>query len=865
MITPHTNLRNWYLCTLLLLALGIATLQAANLAPLGEGIIGVNAAVDDTPGRLLFHGSGTAINDENPNNSVDNWSGGSDGGWGISFVGVLWPEVRYERIDALTLTLATFGDGGWFGPNGMGPAAGGPLSAEYLTVPAVQVSTNGGASWTTVTATTDYLTVGEGAPIGGGGNPTPYPLQVTFALTSSVTNINGLRIIGPNGGLAGPDANGFIGVAELIIDSTFADADGDGMPDGWEAAYGLNVGSDDSAGDADTDGLPNLQEYQGNLDPKDPDTDNDGYSDGVEVAQGSDPKRADSIPGNLARSGQGIIGTRSDAGVDMEIANAGTPANINDGIPTTRVDTWNNQGTDKQSYVGIIWTEALTNLVLRLELRLATFGDGGWFGPNNRGPGEGRPLTSTHLTAPSVQVSFDSGLTWSNVAGVSDYLTALNGHAIGGGTNINPSFATARFVLDPPITGISGIRLLGSEGGTASGGFLGVGELAVYARTDSEPDGMDDDWERQNDLIVGFNDAALDPDNDGLTNVQEYQNVTQPQTADTDNDGLLDGAEIATHHTNPTGDDTDQDGLKDGAEVNTYYTNPLSADTDADLFADGLEVQLGSDPTTAAGVPANQARRADAAGILGTMDVPGGIETPVFNAGAAGNIIDGDELTRVDTYNGISLDTLSFVGVVWTNSLPVAIAELEFTMATFFDGGWFGLNASGPGAGGVLSTNLDVIAPWVQITTNGVDWIDAVFATDYPDAVEGHALPAVAFGAPTSVKSRFQLTPPAIGLMGVRLLGSEGGTASGGFLGVFEFEALAKIETPPSLLNATVVGGQFRFEFDTETGKTYAVQYKNAMSDAAWLPLSTIVGDGTRKPVTNPLTTSNRFYRVMRQ
>jgi hypothetical protein len=49
------------------------------------------------------------------------------------------------------------------------------------------------------------------------------------------------------------------------------DRDGDGMPDWWEIAHGLNPDSAaDAAGDLDGDGIPNLAEYQGGTDPQDP-------------------------------------------------------------------------------------------------------------------------------------------------------------------------------------------------------------------------------------------------------------------------------------------------------------------------------------------------------------------------------------------------------------------------------------------------------------------------------------------------------------------------------------------------------------------------------------------------------------------
>ena len=38
--------------------------------------------------------------------------------------------------------------------------------------------------------------------------------------------------------------------------------------------------------------------------------------------------------------------------------------------------------------------------------------------------------------------------------------------------------------------------------------------------------------------------AADDLDNDGLTNLQEYKNKTDPNNSDTDGDGFLDGMEL---------------------------------------------------------------------------------------------------------------------------------------------------------------------------------------------------------------------------------------------------------------------------------------------------------------------------------
>jgi hypothetical protein len=74
------------------------------------------------------------------------------------------------------------------------------------------------------------------------------------------------------------------------------DSDNDNMPDDWEMANGLNLGTNDSDGNGDSDGLTNLQEFQRGTNPKANDTDGDTYHDDVEVSAGSDPLDSASIP-----------------------------------------------------------------------------------------------------------------------------------------------------------------------------------------------------------------------------------------------------------------------------------------------------------------------------------------------------------------------------------------------------------------------------------------------------------------------------------------------------------------------------------------------------------------------------------------
>lgn len=87
-----------------------------------------------------------------------------------------------------------------------------------------------------------------------------------------------------------------------------------------------------------------------------------------------------------------------------------------------------------------------------------------------------------------------------------------------------------------------------------------------------------------------------DPDGDGLTNDQELNAGTDPNNADTDGDGLMDGEELTKYRTDPKNFDTDKDDLMDGEEVNKWKTNPLVPDTDGDGYSDGIEVQGGYNP-----------------------------------------------------------------------------------------------------------------------------------------------------------------------------------------------------------------------------------------------------------------------------
>ena len=161
-------------------------------------------------------------------------------------------------------------------------------------------------------------------------------------------------------------------------------------------------------------------------------------------------------------------------------------------------------------------------------------------------------------------------------------------------------------------------------------------------------DGWEVDLDSTNPLNNNTDDVPADErdtDGDGLTDLEENTIYnTDMNDNDTDDDGLLDGDEVNNHETNPDEEDTDGDGLSDYDEIITYVTDPLLKDSDDDGLDDGDEVnEYESNPNVA---------DSDGDGLTDGEEVEEYDSNPILVDSDGDGLTDGSEVNNYGTEPG---------------------------------------------------------------------------------------------------------------------------------------------------------------------------------------------------------------------
>jgi len=469
---------------------------------------------------------------------------------------------------------------------------------------------------------------------------------------------------------ADADSDGLENAAELTAgtDPRNRDTDRDGIADGAEAGFNTFPLNPDSDGDTLTDG----EEINGRPFPSLPrvvDSDGDAFTDRDEINHSSDPMSAASTPPTAPVWNPG---TRTWLWqVDHLQLLWNHPRSMLGALDGDEVMLFeavtdiNESGWMRQIGMGIRYVRG--RLTYRFRGIEGAFhrqnqpGDGYWHSDWNTlpadltrslglsGHGDADDTVPLRLRFSATQPDAGTNL-WTLEFLIQDLSNTAAPVTLASWTQ------TSAVAADPSL--LAGTTVWKNQGGLAGRCALWSepGVRAFITATpigtlDGDSDGMPNAWETTylfNPALAA--DAALDADNDGLSNLQEYLTGTLPRHSDSDNDGVSDGVEL-TQGSNPllassrpawfnfTGkiDDLNNDGLSDSWILwNGGKSRNAAADDDGDGMSNLAESIAGTNPDDAASLFNTQGWRSGNDWVLSWSNLPHKAMHLESSAGLAG-------------------------------------------------------------------------------------------------------------------------------------------------------------------------------------------------------------------------------------
>jgi hypothetical protein len=421
-----------------------------------------------------------------------------------------------------------------------------------------------------------------------------------------------------------------------VLESSVADADGDGMSNQDDSANGnVCVPNSNSAAclgaDSDGDGLTNAQEEALGTDRDNPDSDGDGISDGAEV--GGNP--AD--PTDTDGDGMPDVLEAGDSATDLDSDNDGIADSVETGAdPMHPVDT---DGDGTADYLDRDADGDGIPDALEVGADLGNPRDSDTDGTPDYLDGD-----SDDDTLPDNLEGNASGND-SDSDGIDD---AFDVDALGGGDVNHDGIADSGMLPDSDGDGAADLADVDSD----DDGILDSREGTPVALTDTDGDGIADlrDLDSDNDGISDVLEAGL-IDTNGDSQMDAGQTRTD-MPRDTDGDGVPDFRDLASGGF-LTGTDSDEDGIRDVVDAAPQVFGTF-VDRDGDGVADAQDLDLDND-----GIPnaADGSDDTDGDGLpnLGDLDSDGDGTADVVEAGGVDANGDGLADNFVDVNgNGLS-------------------------------------------------------------------------------------------------------------------------------------------------------------------------------------------------------------------